>query len=99
MALQLLVREAEPVVEMAQPGGLGDAVDPLHLLGRHERAAEIALGDEGEILGELGTAPPKQQTVAERLAALLAEGDDTDEEEEADEEGCGLMEEAFEEDE
>lgn len=51
------------------------------------------------VIGELGTAPPKQQTVAERLAALLAEGDDTDEEVEADEEGCGLMEEAFEEDE
>ena len=52
------------------------------------------------VVGDAGTAPVKQLTVAERLAALLAEGDDTDEEaEETGSQEYGLMEEAFDEDE
>jgi len=55
---------------------------------------------EAEADFEVVVAPPKQQTVAERLAALLAEGDDTDEDpEEAASQEYGLTEEVFEEDE
>lgn len=52
------------------------------------------------VIGTAGTAEPKQQTVAERLAALLAEGDTSDEEaEETASQDYGLTEEVFEEDE
>ena len=52
------------------------------------------------VIGSAGAGPVKQQSVAERLAALLAEGDDTDDEaDEAASQEYGITEEVFEEDE
>jgi hypothetical protein len=55
---------------------------------------------EFEVVGEASGSPPvKPMTAAERLAAILADSDDEDEESDADDRGCGLMEEEFEDDE
>ena len=47
------MRQPEAVVEVAQPGLAGDLLQALNLLGRHELAADVAFGDESEVVDEL----------------------------------------------
>src|SRR4029077_11754522 len=51
-ALALVARHAQAAVERAPPGARADRLEARHLLGRHELAALVAGGDEGELLVE-----------------------------------------------
>lgn len=50
VALALLLTDAEPIVQSAQPGASGDGIQPGELIRRHPLAPQIALGHEGELL-------------------------------------------------
>ena len=50
----LVLRQADSVVERAQPGAPGDRVQPCQLRRVHELAAFVAAGDERELLVEGG---------------------------------------------
>lgn len=77
MALALLLTDAEPIVQSAQPGAAGDGIQPGEFLRRHPLAPQIALGHEGELLIqgvpeggyslEGGLLPGWRQQGAERL--------------------------------
>ena len=53
LAFLLVVRNAEAVVERAQPGARGDRLEPRQPFWRHLLAALVARGDEGKVVVEL----------------------------------------------
>jgi hypothetical protein len=55
-AVELVMREAEAIIEVTDPVGLGNAVDTLDLILVHEFAADIAFGNEGKIVFDLSPA-------------------------------------------